>query len=461
LRKRFSLNTLLLFSFVLCCADGVMGLMQLRLPCCAAFSLQVTMSLWSTYQRRNARLGQLDTMRKATRLDSICAVEDYYQETKGFLRGEGQVEDFMDTLDAPSGLEKVLSVYAVCALCISVALGVTAGVLHGYGVGIQVAAVTVLAAMPASAFVTLSRPFGVLERRMHQLGAVLCGWQGVEGLCGKAVFPLDHNDLFPAGAVRMNGVKFFGDREPDEIVAYAAALVEVSGGALEPLFTHLLDSRNGMHYPVEAFRGYENGGIGGEIQGEPVLVGTLSFLREMGVEVPEELRVSHAVCIAVDGELCGLFALNYQKDRYSAAGLGTLSGYRKLTAVITGGDFMLTDGFIRRFFEVKTKRIAFPEAELRQQLREVKPEADSPALALITGEGLAPFAYAVTGARALRSACRAGVVIHMVGGIVGIAMMGVLAALGATEYLTPVNMFLYQLLWMIPGLLVTGWTRSI
>ena len=49
----------------------------------------------------------------------------------------------------------------------------------------------------------------------------------------------------------------------------------------------------------------------------------------------------------------------------------------------------------------------------------------------------------------------------MVGGIVGIAMMGVLAALGATEYLTPVNMFLYQLLWMIPGLLVTGWTRSI
>ena len=461
LHRKFSLNTLLLFSFVLCCVDGVMGLQQLRVPCCAAFSLQVTMSLWSTYQRRNTRLGQLDTMRKAIRLDSICAVEDYYEGKKGLLRGEGQVEDFMDTLDEPARPDTVLSVYAMVALCISIAFGVGAAVLHSISFGIQVAAVSVLAAMPASAFVTTSRPMAVLERRLHSLGTVLCGWKGVKGLSGKAAFPLDHDDLFPGGTVRMNGVKFFGNREPDQIIAYASALVSTDGGALEPLFTQLLDSRNGMHYPVTEFRSYEHGGIGGQVNGEPVLVGTLSFLKEMGVELPEGLRISHAVCASVDGELCGLFALNYQKERGSIAGLVTLSSYRGLFPVLTGGDFMLTDGFIRKFFDVKTKRIRFPEQEVRQQLREVKPEEGTPALALITGEGLAPFAYAVTGARALKSACKAGVVIHMVGGILGLVMMGVLAFLGAAEYLTPANMFLYQLLWMIPGLLVTAWTRTI
>ena len=245
LRRRFSLNTLLLFTFVLCCVDGVLCLRQLRVPCCAAFSLQVTMSLWNTYQKRNTKLGQLDTMRKATRLDSIGAVEDYHEGGKGLLRGEGQVEDFMDTLDQPARHEKVLSVYALVALCISIALGVAAGVLRlSLSAGIQVAAVTCLAAMPASMFVTLSRPMAVLERRHHALGTVLCGWQGVEALCGKAVFPVEHDDLLPVSNIKMNGVKFYGDRQPDQVIAYGAALISAHGGSLKPLFDHLLETFN-------------------------------------------------------------------------------------------------------------------------------------------------------------------------------------------------------------------------
>ena len=460
-RGRFSLNTLLCFTFILCCADGVLCLQQLRVPCCAAFSLQVTMSLWSAYQRRNTKLGQLDTMRKAIRLDSICVAEDYHNDTKGLLRGEGQVEHFMDTYEQPSRLEKVLSVYALVALCVSLAVGITAGVLHGISTGIQVAAVTVLAAMPASMFITLSRPMAVLERRLHALGAVLCGWQGVEGMCGKALFPLDHNDLFPAGTVKMNGVKFFGSRQPDEIIAYATALVEADGGSLAPLFTHLLDSRNGMHYTVENFNPYDGGGIGGEVNGEPVLAGTLSFLKDMGVEVPEGIRISQAVCVAVDGELCGLFAITYEKDRASAAGVATLCSYRRLNPVLTTGDFMLTENFLRSRFSINPKRILLPGHSERKALQEKAPEVDAPAMALVTSEGLAPFAYAVTGARTLRSASTAGVVVHMIGGILGIVMMLVLAILGATEYLTPANMFLYELVWMVPGLLFTEWTRSI
>ena len=460
LRKRFSLNTLLLFTFLLCCVDGVMCLRQLRVPCCAAFSLQVTMSLWSAYQNRNTQLGQLDTMRKATRLDSVTAVEDYHDGKKGLLRGEGQVPDFMDTYRQPPRLEKTLSVYAIVALCMSVAVGVVGGLLHGVETGIQVAAVTAVAAMPASMFVTLSRPMAVLERRLHAVGTVLCGWQGVEGLSGKALFPIDHNDLFPLGSVKMNGVKFFGSRLPDQVVAYAAALIGEGGGNLEPLFTQLLDSRNGMHYPVENVNTY-SGGIGGEVNGEPVLAGTLAFLKTMGVEVPEGIRVSQAVCVAVDGELCGLFALTYDKERAAAAGIATLSGYRGLKPVLTGGDFMLTPEFIHEIFGVNTKRMVFPETEERYALQEKTTEPDAPALALITGEGLASFAYGVTGARSLKTASTLGVAVHMAGGILGILMMLVLAIIGATELLTPQNMFLYELVWMVPGLLITEWTRNI
>lgn len=461
MRKRFTLNTLMVFTFVLCCVDGMLCLQQLRVPCCAAFSLQVTMSLWSAYQRRNTQIGQLDTMRKATRLDSIGAVPEYYDGRTGLLRGEGQVEDFMDTYEAAGRPEKVLSVYAMVALIASLGVGITAGVLHGLSMGIRVTAVTLLAAMPATAFIAVSRPMAVLERKLHSLGTVLCGWQGIEGLCKRAVFPIDHTDLFPGGTVKLNGVKFYGSRSPDEVVAYATAVICADGGGLVPLFTHLLDSRNGIHYDAENLRAYEVGGIGAEVCGEPVLVGTLSFLRSMGVEVPEGIRVSHAVCAAVDGELSGLFAVAYEKTRDSAAGLSTLCGYRGLRPILVTNDFMLTDTFLRSKFGVGQRKVIFPEHDAREALRETELSSDAQALALTTKDGLAPFAYAVTGARSVWTASVLGVVIHMLGGILGIGIMLTLAILGAEELLTPGNLFLYELVWMLPGLIITEWTRHI
>ena len=459
--KRFTLNTLLACTFIACCADGILCLRQLRIPCCAAFSLEVTMSLWSASQRRNTELGQTDTMRKATMLGGIFPAQDYYEGKKGLLRGEGQVEDFTETYTAVSRPEKTLSVYALIALLASIAIGVTAGFLHGLSAAIQVAAVCLLAAMPATAFITLSRPMAILERRLHSVGSVLCGWQGVEGLSGKVLFPLDHKDLFPANSMKMNGVKFYGSRDPDEIVAFCAALITAGGGGLEPLFAQLLSSRNGRHYDVENFRAYASGGIGGEVEGEPVLVGTLPFLRDMGVDIPKGTHVSQAVYAAIDGELCGVFAVTYDTVSSSAAGLGTLCGYRGLSPVLIGGDFMLTASFLRGKFGVNPRRIIVPEPTVQKELATRETESGTQAYALTTREGLASYAYAVTGARSLRSASRLGVAVHMIGGIVGLGMMLVLTLLGALELLTPANMFLYELVWMLPGLLITEWTRSL
>ena len=150
-----------------------------------------------------------------------------------------------------------------------------------------------------------------------------------------------------------------------------------------------------------------------------------------------------------------------EKDRSSAAGIGTLCAYRKLRPVMMTNDFMLTGEFIHHNFGVNAKKILFPDQEERQAMQALQPQEGEQALALITGEGLAPFAYAVTGARSLRTAITLGIVIHMIGGILGMLMMLVLAYLGETGFLTPGNLFLYELIWMIPGLLITEWTRSI
>ena len=459
-KRRFSVNTLLVFSLLACLVDGVLCLQQKRIPCCGAFSLNMTMSLWGAYHTRNTEMGQMDTMRKANRLNSLVQVPDFYEGRAGILRGEGQVEDFMDNYRKSTGPEKTLSIYAIVALFVSIGIGTAAGALHGMEQGLQVFASALLVAVPATTYITLSRPMAILERRLHKVGAVLCGWQGVKKLCENAAFPLGDQELFPSGHTKVNGVKFYGTRDPDEVVAYTAALMSADGDGTAPLFTQLLDSRNGYHYDAEQVR-YYPGGIGGIVNDEAVLMGTLTFMQDMGVDMPEGTRVNQAVYAAIDGQLCGVFAITYTKNKNVAAGLTTLCAYRKLLPVLTTGDFMLTESFLRGKFGINTRKIAFPDRAARRELAQIQPEQEQPAMALTTGENLSGAAYAVTGARALKIAWSVGVTVHMLGGILGLLMMLVLVLVGADHLLTPMNLLLYELVWVLPGLLITEWTRSV
>ena len=460
LHRRFTLNTLLLFSLIASCVDGILCLQSLRLPASVLFCLHITLSLVSAYQKRTTEQTQMDTLRKAVRLDSLVPMEDFYEGRIGYVRGEGQVEDFMDHYDEISGPEKVIGVYALVVLLLSLAGGIAVGLLRSVSDGVRIFSILLLTAVPASSHVLHSRPMALLQRRLKKHGTVICGWQGVRDLCGPAVFPLTDTDLFPSGSAKLNGVKFYGSREPDQVVAYAAALIVADGGSMAPLLSQLLESRSGYHYDVTELQSYP-GGIGGIVNDEAVLAGSMNFLQSMGVELPKGTKVNQAVYVAIDGQFSGVFAVTYNKVKSAAVGLTTLCSYRRLTPVMVTGDFMLTDSFLRGKFGVNTKRIAFPDRATRTELAQRQADPENVALALTTQDGLAGYAYAVTGARALRSSCIAGVVVQLLGGILGLLIVAALMAVGATHLLTPANLLLYQLIWMVPGWLISEWTRSV
>ena len=356
---------------------------------------------------------------------------------------------------------KLQSFYAFISFLICIAISVLAGIFHGLSMAIQILATSMLVAVPASFFVALTRPAAILERRLHMVGAVFCGWSGVRGLLGKAIFPLQDSDLFPKGSTKLSGIKFYSDRDPDMIVSYTASLILEAGGGLVPIFEQLMNSRGVITNPVHDFTRYDNGGIGGEVCGETILMGSTGFLESMGVEIPEGSMVNQAVYAAIDGQLSAVVAISYAKMRSAAAGMVTLCGYRQLTPIFTGSDFILTESFIRSKFEVRTSRLRFPSVEERAALSAAAIPEGLPSLAISTRPDLISYAYTVTGARALRSSCRAGMILHLLGGIVGLLIMAALAITGSTELLTPINILLYQLVWMVPGLLITEWARHV
>lgn len=458
---RYSLNTTLAVSFIACMADAWFCLDEQRVPYCAAFVLEMSMAMLASYHKRTTEIAQLDTMRKATNLVSLVKEPQFYEKRAGILRGQGDVEDFMETYSRPSTPEIVQRVYAFVALLACIGIAALTGILHGASMAVKIFSTALLVSVPAGYFVALTRPAALLERRLHMVGAVICGWQGVKKLCGRAVVPLRDKDLFPRGSTKLNGIKFYSDRPSAQVVSYAASLIFEAGGGLVPLFRNLLASRSATEYPVENFRDYGRGGIGGEVNGEPVLLGSLEFLEEMGVEVPPGTMVSQAVCVSIDGQLVAVIAISYAKMRSAAAGIVSLCGCRKLKTLLLAGDFMMTDSFIRNKFSIRTRRLILPSKEVRAELAQRKADPEADVLALVTRDDLVSTAYAITGSMSLRTACRVGSFIGIIGGITGIVIMLALSYLGATELLSPARVILYQLVWMVPSLLATEWTRVV
>ncbi len=459
-KLRFNLNTWLAFTFIVCCVDGVLCLQQQRISCSAVFCLEMLMAQWGELQKRNTEYQQMDVLRKASQLDAVVTVEDAFAGLPAFADVQAEPEAFMEEYEKPSNPEKVLNWYALVSMVLCLMLGFFGFLRDGLATGMQIAAGALLLSMPATAFISMSRPESLLQKRLHKLGTVLCGWKGVKAVPRKAFFPLTHKDLFPDGMVKLNGVKFLGDRSPDAVVSYAASMVTASGGGLAPLFMQMLQGRNGRLMEVEDLHTFD-GGISAVVEGTPVIMGTLDFMDRMGVPIPKGTKVSQAVCLAIDGVLSGLFAVTYNRSKNSTAGLRTLCTYRKIRPVLVDTNFMLTKDFLANRFHVNTSRLLLPEHGARLTLQEKKPAEDAVPVALMTKEGLAQKAFAVTGAKVLRTTLRAGAVIHLLGGILGLVVAALLTWNGGQSLLTPQSLLLYGILWMVPGFLITQWTRSI
>lgn len=460
IRGRFTLNTFLAISFAVCCIDSLVCLSQQRISCCSIFCLQAAVVQWATRHARRREMLQMDTLRKASQLTAVVKVEDYHDGTPGYVTAEGELESFLDHYRAPSGPERALNIFTAIGVGLGVVLAVIVGIRDGLASVSQVLTAMILVTVPATAFISMRRPESLLEKRLHTVGTVLCGWNGVKAVSKQAVMPITHGDLFPSDAIGMNGMKFYGSVDPDMVLCYTGSLISHEGGSLTGMFDQLMASRYIRHASVEEFNSYP-GGLSALVDGEPIAVGTLEFMGQMRVDVPKEAQIPYAVYTAVDGVLSGVFALRYSRFKPAAAGLRNLCGNGRMTPLFIGHDFLLTGKFLRDKLKVNTKRLRFPDREVRTQLMGKMPEENAPVVALTVRKGLVQRSYAITGAWALQTAQKGGALIHIIGGGIGMAAVAVLALIGATHLLTPANLLLYSLIWMVPGWLITQWTRYI
>ena len=176
-------------------------------------------------------------------------------------------------------------------------------------------------------------------------------------------------------------------------------------------------------------------------------------MRRQKVRLPKELKVPSGLFLAVDGQLTAIFALRYQPSRNVDWALRTLRRNR-ITPVLAVRGSNLTPDFLRRCFKVDAKPI-YPDVATRLSLLE-KARRSAPAYALLYRDGLMPYAETVLGSRKLLLAVRWSTALAVLAAAAGLWLCYYLTGVGGYASLTPMRLVLFQLLWLVPELLLAG-----
>jgi len=431
------------------------ALAQKRIPFCTAIGVLVLISLWSVYLEKRAKWRTLRTVLSMENPVAAVKKEKAWNEQDCVFRSEGSLDDFTAMLETPDASQKTMRIYAPVIAGVTLVLAAVISI-GGRADFLWAWAAMLTAAIPVGGAIACCRPFAVLSKRLEGDGAAICGWRGAKLLSGECNIVIGDSDLFPKSNISMNGMKMYSDLPARQVVGYATAVIQAAGSGLLPLFEEVMKQEDGRRYTADSFRQYEGGGLGAEIHGDVVLLGSLAFMRLMGIHVPEGTRVQSALYISVNRELVGVFALTYQPSPGTRNGLGKIARNVGLTPVLATRDFMITPALIKKRYKISVDRVEFPVVAERIQLSSKEAGEGGQQGALMAKESFMSFASAVTGGRLLRKAVHSSVMLALFCGIMGLTLIAYLTSLGSVQAVSSFNLFLYQLIWMLPTLLTTS-----
>lgn len=448
--RRFSCAAGALVLFLSCIADCVWCLVRggEHLPLAGAAALVIFCCQWGAFLRCESR-------RESFHLANLGGTPPWgvSKTEAGAVKQSGRIDGFYTHAMTPDPIEKgqnLLLPLLLATACVLAGVVCLSDIKPGQPFWVLTALLT--AAMPLSLPVAGALPMRLLARRLSHSGCAVAGYCGAKNVSGFRRIIITDEDLFPSGTLSLHGLKIYGE-ELGRVLSYAVAVARAADSQALPLLEQMLSDNGGHAEKLDDFRWYEEGGAGGSIHGETVLLGSAYFMRKQKVRLPKDLKVPSGLFLAVDGQLTAIFALRYQPSRNVDWALRALRRNRVIPVLAVRG-CNLTPDFLRRSFKVDAKPI-YPDVQTRLTLLE-KTRAVAPAHALIYRDGLMPYAETVLGCRKLLLAVRRTGALVCLAAVAGLLLCYYLTGIGGYASLTPLRLVLFQLLWLLPGLLLAG-----
>lgn len=371
------------------------------------------------------------------------------------VKTQSGVDVELPALAEPDLTEKYAGVYAPLALVLSAAL--TAAVCAAGDITRSLWCLSAVLSVSAPVCLLLSSSAGGkrLGKKLYTSGSML-----VNARCGSRLakcrrVALRDADLYPAGAVKITGMKIAENQEPEIVVGCAASLLQEVGGGLARAFTEFARQQYIVPNKARELRFFDTRGICATVSGKYVQLGTASYLMRMGVQVTEGLRLKNSIFVAIDSQFAGIFSMRYeaQPPVYAAFGLLRQSHIRPVLAL---RDTTQTQSQVESRFDLRRDSTFMPELEERLDYSAPSFGREEETLAVLSRDGLMPMAEVLSAARKGRRSAIWGIVLGSICALGGMLILAFLTGKGAFEAADPINVLVYLLLWALPAKLIRG-----
>ena len=240
-----------------------------HLPLAGAAALVTLCCEWGVYLRCAAR-------RESFRLADLGGHPPWsVQKTKaGAIKCQGRLEGFYTHAVEPDMPQKWYN--AVLPLLLATACVLTGVVCLSESKPAQplwVWSALLAAATPLSWPLAGTLPTYFLSHRLSHSGCAVAGYSGAKAVSGDKRMVITDEDLYPAGTLSLNGMKIYGE-ELGRVLSYSVAMARAADSQALPLLEQMLSDQGGQAEALDDFRWYEEGGAGGTIHGETVLLGS-------------------------------------------------------------------------------------------------------------------------------------------------------------------------------------------
>lgn len=211
---------------------------------------------------------------------------------------------------------------------------------------------SMLASMPLALFGVHRFFFAMLSARVAEERVGIADEMTVFDYAHTGVMTFEDTEAFPAGSVKLSGIKLCGDFRLDKALYLMASVFDTVGGPLNGVFRVSTADIN-ISDDVDIRMLYEDG-IDARVNHDDVLIGTKAFLEARGVSVFRDVEDERADCgaagvlyLAYMGVLSAKFHLHYQMSDVFESNVEYYAKHGVASAILTA-DPLLSRAFLDR-----------------------------------------------------------------------------------------------------------------
>lgn len=359
-------------------------------------------------------------------------------------------------LSLPDFTERYSGFFAPLAIVLAVALAMSSTVLKEDALHFLWSLSAILSVSSPMCLLLSSSASGKrLGKKLYTSGSMLLNAAAAGRLARSRWAVLRDADLYPAGAVKITGMKIAENQEPEMVVGCAASLLQEVGGGLSKAFVEFARQMYIVPNKARELRFFDTRGIAATVSGKYVQLGTASYLMRMGIRVTEGLKLKNSIFIAIDSQFAGIFSMHYDVHTPVYAAFGLLKQAR-IRPVLALRDTNQTQAAVESRFELRRDTVLQPELEERLRYSASAFGREEDTLALLSRDGLLPFAEVLCAAKKWRLAARTGCILGTACALCGMLILAFLTGKSAVLAADPLKVLAYLVLWSLPAKLIRG-----